>query len=198
MSLEQYFNDYPVQQVPAGTQILHQGDECQNYFLLVEGSVKIFARSANGREVVLYHVTPGKICVLTTTCLLGDKHFPAEAEAETALSVRMMPKRRFDELMEKSAEFRQQVFNNFGQRIGSLIETIEKLALETLEQRLAKYLLLQPCNPVQVTHQHIAAEIGTAREVVSRHLKRFEGMGWVKLDRSSINITDRTALHNLI
>jgi len=198
VSLEDYFSDYPLQQVPSGTQILHQGDECQNYFLLVDGSVKIFARSANGREVILYHITPGKICVLTTTCLLGDKRFPAEAVAETALSVRMMPKRRFDELMESSAGFRQQVFDNFGQRIGSLIETIEKLALETLEQRLAKYLLLQPCNPLQTTHQQIAAEIGTAREVVSRHLKRFESLGLVKLDRGSIELLDRTALHGLI
>ena len=140
MSLEHYFSDYPVQQVPAGTQILHQGDECQNYFLLVAGSVKIFARSENGREVVLYHVAPGKICVLTTTCLLGDKRFPAEAVAESALSVRMMPKHRFDELMENSAQFRRQIFDNFSQRIGSLIETIEKLALETLEQRLTNDL----------------------------------------------------------
>ncbi len=198
MSLEHYFNDYPLQQVPAGTQILHQGDECQNYFLLVSSSVKIFARSANGREVVLYHVAPGKICVLTTTCLLGDKRFPAEAIAESELSVRIMPKSRFDELMENSAEFRHQVFENFGQRIGRLIETIEKLVLETLEQRLAKYLLLQPCNPVGVTHQDIASEIGSAREVVSRHLKRFEAQGFVKLDRGSIELLDRTALHHLI
>lgn len=198
MSLEHYFNDYPLQQVPAGTQILHQGDECQNYFLLVSGSVKIFARSANGREVVLYHVAPGKICVLTTSCLLGNKRFPAEAIAESELSVRIMPKSRFDELMESSTEFRHQVFENFGQRIGSLIETIEKLALETLEQRLAKYLLLQPCNPVGVTHQDIASEIGSARDVVSRHLKRFEAQGFVKLDRGSIELLDRTALHDLI
>lgn len=109
-----------------------------------------------------------------------------------------MPKRRFDELMENSAEFRHQVFDNFGQRIGSLIETIEKLALETLEQRLAKYLLLQPCNPVQATHLDIASEIGSAREVVSRHLKRFESQGLVKLDRGSIELLDRTALHGLI
>lgn len=198
MSLEHYFSDYPLQQVPSGTQILHQGDECQNYFLLVSGSVKIFARSANGREVVLYHVAPGKICVLTTTCLLGDKRFPAEAVAESELSVRMMPKRRFDELMESSTEFRQQIFDNFGQRLGSLIETIEKLALETLEQRLVKYLLLQPCNPLQVTHQDIASEIGSAREVVSRYLKRFEAQDWLKLDRGSIELLDRIALHHLI
>jgi CRP/FNR family transcriptional regulator, anaerobic regulatory protein len=198
VSLEHYFSDYPLQQIPSGTQILHQGDECQHYFMLIAGSVKIFARSVNGREVVLYHVAPGKICVLTTTCLLGNKRFPAEAVAESELSVRIMPKHRFDELMENSAEFRHQVFDNFGQRIGSLIETIEKLALETLEQRLAKYLLLQPCNPVQVTHQDIASEIGSAREVVSRHLKRFETLGFLKLDRGSIELLDRTALHHLI
>lgn len=89
------------------------------------------------------------------------------------------------------------MFDNFGQRIGNLIETIEKLALETVEQRLVKHLLLQPGNPVRATHQQIAAEIGSAREVVSRQLKRLEAQGWVKLDRGSIELLDRASLYSL-
>ncbi|EGG98271.1 transcriptional regulator2C Crp/Fnr family [gamma proteobacterium IMCC2047] len=146
----------------------------------------------------MYRVTPGDMCVLTTSCLFSREPFPAEAVAETDLTVRMMPKSQFDRLVNESAEFRELVFKSFGRRLANLIGTVEKLALESIEQRLAKYLLLQPVNPLAITHQDLALEIGTAREVVSRHLKRFEAEGWIQLGRGYIELLDRQALHYLI
>lgn len=99
MAIARYFDGYHDIRVPAGHSILHQGDECLNYFLLRSGSVRLFTRGSNGREVTLYHVRPDSMCVLTTSCLLGQRRFPAEAVAETDLSVRMMPKARFDDLI---------------------------------------------------------------------------------------------------
>jgi len=184
--------------IPAGAQIFHQGQSCENYFILTEGVARVFTRSAAGKEVVLYRLEPGDMCVLTTSCLLSSQSFPAEALAETDMRVQMMPKNQFDRLMNESAEFRTFVFGSFGSRLSNLVSTVEKLALESIEQRLAKYLLLQPNTSVAITHQNLALEIGSAREVVSRHLKRFESEGWINLGRGYIELLNRQGLHDLI
>lgn len=191
-------NDLPEVNIPAGAGIFHQGQVCENYFILVEGGARIFTRSAAGKEVVLYRVEPGDMCVLTTSCLLSSQTFPAEAVAESDMRVKVMPKKQFDELVNDCPEFRGFVFKSFGSRLSNLIGTIEKLALESIEQRLAKYLLLQPDNHIVATHQQLALEIGSAREVVSRHLKRFESEGWITLGRGQIQLLDRQALHDQI
>lgn len=198
MTLESMLEALPELTIAAGSQVFHQGQPCDNYFILMAGSARVFTRSAAGKEVVLYRVEPGDMCVLTTSCLLSRQAFPAEAVAETDLRIKMMPKSQFDHLLNESSEFRQWVFKSFGRRLGNLIGTVEKLALETIEQRLAKYLLLQPSNPVVITHQNLALEIGSAREVVSRHLKRFESQGWIHLTRGHIELINRQALHDLI
>lgn len=197
-SLDTLLEHLPTVEIPAGQVVFHQGQICESYFVLMEGSVKVVARSAAGKEVVLYHVTPGDICVLTTACLLGQDNFPAEAIAETPLRLRLMPKRVFDQLLDTNAAFRAKVFTSFGDRIAGLIKTIEKVALETIEQRIAHFLLLQPHSHIDLTHQNIATEIGSVREVVSRQLKRFETQGWLTLGRGSIDILDRDALYHLI
>lgn len=183
--------------IAAGQQIFHQGDSCQQYFILTQGQARIFTRSSNGKEVILYQVSPGDICVLTTACLLGNEAFPAEALAETDLELRRLSKPEFEHLIDNHAEFRRFVFQGFGKRMNSLIATVQKLALETIEQRLAKHLLLQAHNPIETTHQAIAEQIGSAREVVSRHLKRFESEGLLGLGRGKIEILDRPRLFEL-
>ena len=198
MSLQDTLNALPEVEIPAGAEIFHQGQSCENYFILVAGRARIFTRSAAGKEVVLYHVEPGDMCVLTTSCLLSSQTFPAEAIAESDMRVKMMPKKQFDTLVNDSAVFRAFVFKSFGRRLSNLITTVEKLALESIEQRLAKYLLLQPSNKITATHQNIALEIGSAREVVSRHLKRFESDGWIDLGRGHVVLLNRQALHQLI
>lgn len=190
--------DLPEVTIPAGTEIFHQGQSCENYFIFVKGCARVFTRSVLGKEVVLYRVEPGDMCVLTTSCLLSSQTFPAEAIAEMDMRVKVMPKTQFDKLLNDSVEFREFVFKSFGHRLGNLITTVEKLALESIEQRLSKYLLLQPENRICTTHQEIALEIGSAREVVSRHLKRFEAEGWIGLGRGQIELLDRQSLHGLI
>ena len=197
MSIDELINKLPVVKISAGQILFHQGQVCEAYFILVRGSARVFTRSSSGKEVLLYHVEPGDLCILTTTCLLGGERYPAEGVAETDMAVRLLPKTQFDELINNNAEFRAMVFASFGARIGSLIRTIEKLTLESIEQRLAKYLLIQPGNSIHITHQDIAMEIGSAREVVSRHLKRFEAKQWLELGRGQIVILDREALYQL-
>ena len=197
MSIASYFDGYQDLQIPAGSPVLHQGDECLNYFLLKAGSVRLFTRSASGREVTLYHVQPDNICVLTTSCLLGGRRFPAEAVADTDLTVRMMPRARFEDLMETAPDFRNAVFQSLASRMDSLIQTIEKLALEPIDVRIAKYLLSFDSSLVRTTHQLMASEVGTAREVVSRHLKQLADRGMIQPERGAIRIVDPDALSEL-
>ncbi|GGY62029.1 Crp/Fnr family transcriptional regulator [Marinobacter zhanjiangensis] len=197
MSIARYFDGYQDIRIPAGHPMLHQGDECLHYFVLTSGSVRLFTRSASGREVTLYHVRPDDICVLTTSCLLGGRRFPAEAVADSELTVRMMPKVRFDDLMENAPGFRNAVFQSLSQRMDSLIQTIEKLALQPIDVRIANYLLSFDSDLVRTTHQLIASEVGTAREVVSRHLKQLASRGMIQPERSAIRILDPDALAKL-
>ena len=197
MSIARYFDGYQDISIPAGHPMLHQGDECLNYFVLTSGSVRLFTRSASGREVTLYHVRPDDICVLTTSCLLGGRRFPADAVTDTKVTVRMMPKARFDDLMETASGFRKAVFQSLAQRMDSLIQTIEKLALQPIDVRIAHYLLSFDAALVSTTHQLIAAEVGTAREVVSRHLKQLADRGLIQPERGTIRILDPDALAKL-
>jgi len=196
--LQQIIQKLPEQVVPEAQQIFYQGAACDQYFILTEGCVHVYTRSVNGKEVSLYRVAPGGMCVLTTASLIGKTPFPAEAVAESPLRLRTVTKKKFDELVGSSDAFRNFVFKDFGERINSLIKTIQQLALETIEQRLAKYLLMQPRGAINITHHELAVEIGSAREVISRHLKRLEKDRLVSLGRGVIEVLDRERLHSLI
>jgi len=186
--------------IPAGTTIFHQGDQCLNYLLVVSGSVKVITRAENGREIVLYHITSGGSCVLTTSCIISSEDYPAEGVTETDIVALAIPKLIFEQYMGESKAFRKQVFHSYGDRLIKLITLVEEISFAKLELRLAKYLLHNGSvnTPIHTTHQALATELGSAREVISRQLKEFENQGWVKLNRGKIEITNHDALTNLI
>ena len=178
----------------AGQVVFHQGDPCRHYLLLVEGSVRVVARASSGREVLLYRLGPGSSCVLTTSCLLGQDRYPAEGVAETAVRALALPAAVFQQGLDESAAFRRFVFENYARRLVDVIAVVETLASGGLEGRLARWLAAAPGPQVAVTHQRLAAELGTAREVVSRHLKALEREGLIAQGRGRIEILDRAAL----
>lgn len=152
----------------------------------------------SGREVVLYRVQPGQSCVLTTSCILAGEAYPATGVTDTEVQAFAIPKPEFDRAMDASAAFRRFVFANLGGRLAEVIERIEEVALQPLDRRLAALLLARAeAGHVAATHQQIAAELGSAREVVSRHLKRLEGRGLVHLARSSVELVDCEGLQAL-
>ncbi len=183
--------------IPQGTVLMRQGDRCGNYLLVVEGSVKVFARAENGREMVLYRIASGGSCILTTSCLLSSSHFPAEAVAESEVVALLLPAVLFQRGLTESEPFRRFVFDAYGQRVTDLILLVEEVAFRRVDVRLARYLLAQPTAELQATHQTIAAELGTAREVVSRQLKEFEQRGWIALGRGHLAVNDRKALSEI-
>lgn len=184
--------------LPAGQQVFYPGKTCESYLLLLSGLVKAQILSADGREVLLYHVRAGDSCVLTTSCLLGDNRYPAEGFTETAVTAFAIPAAVFHRCLTHSVFFREFVFHSFSSRLADVIKRMEALSFGTVDQKLAKALLDSDMLILHKTHHELALEMGSVREVVSRHLKRFESYGWLNLKRGSIEITDAQALRRLI
>ncbi|MEK0081913.1 Crp/Fnr family transcriptional regulator [Benzoatithermus flavus] len=186
--------------VPAGTVLFRPGDACTLYLVLLRGIVRVQLVSATGHEIVLYRVEPGESCVLTTACLLGHDAYAAEGVAETAIEGLGLTPSLFDRLIAESAEFRRFVFAGFGRRLADLMLLVNEVAFRRIDARLADWLLHRyAAGEVAIgsTHQAIAVELGTAREVVSRQLKEFERRGLVALARGRIELHDPAGLRRI-
>jgi len=178
--------------------VFSEGTRCQDFLFLTDGVVRVQRPTASGREIILYHVGPGQTCILTTTCLLGHADYPAQGVVERDARAVRMPVATFRELMAESDPFRRFVFAQIGARIALLMERVQTLAFDRTRTRLAR-LLLERCagkagTTITTTHQEVASELGTAREVVSRLLKDFERHGWVGLARGRVTVRDTDAL----
>lgn len=185
--------------MPAKATAFHQGDTCSNYLLILSGSIKVMTRAENGREIVLYRLGDGDSCVLTTSCLFGNARYPAEGVSETDVTALVIPAEDFHRAIQQSRPFREFVFSSFSSHLGSLISLVEEVAFGRLDIRLARHLLKLAGNKhvLETTHQQLATELGSAREVISRQLKDFESRSWLKLQRGSIEIVDRQSLQEL-
>jgi CRP/FNR family transcriptional regulator len=185
--------------LPANTPVFRQGDTCENYLLVINGSVKVFSRAENGREILLYRVQAGESCTLTTSCLLANNKYPAEGITETEVKALAIPLAAFNQGLQHSSDFRQFVFDGYGKRISDIIKLVEEISFGRLDIRLAKKLLLHVVGDMTIhsTHQNLATELGSAREVISRQLKDFENKGWIELQRGSIIIKNSQALEDL-
>ncbi len=182
--------------VPAGTAVFHPHDRCDHYLLVTEGKVKVSLITAGGHELLLYRVEAGESCVLTTTCLMASQPYPAEGVTETTVTALMIPKAAFDKALASSDGFRQIVFSHLSHRFADIIGRIEAVKYSDLDTRIANELLrrMDTAQHVATTHQALATEIGTSREVVSRHLKGLERRDLIRLGRGRIDILDATAL----
>lgn len=179
----------------AGATVFRPGSPCTSFLFVLDGSVRVQMTADTGRELLLYRVGPGETCVLTTSCLLGQDDYPAEGVVESETRAVALPLGRFQDLMARSDVFRRFVFHGFGSRLADLLATVEDTVFHGLEGRLARALLDKARDgALDATHQALAAELGTAREVVSRQLKSWERNGFVRLARGRIDIVDRSGL----
>ncbi len=196
---ERLVRESAVVSVPRGTVIFGPGKAPENLLLLLSGTVRVHQTSESGRDIVLYRVSAGESCVLTTACLLAYEDYLAEGVAESDVQAVAVPRRLFDELIAESSVFRRFVFTAYSRRITDLFLVIEEVAFQRMDIRLAHKLLERatPAGLLAITHQDMATELGTAREVVSRQLKEFHRRGWVEVARGEIRITDRDALQRL-
>jgi CRP/FNR family transcriptional regulator len=209
-SIRQYFdindpmyeilvNSAQLVQLERGRFVFHSGEKCAAFLILLEGEVRVQLTSASGREVTLYRISPGGSCILTTSCLLSHETYPAEAIASSAVVAAAIPDYVFQNALDRSRTFRAFVFEGFSQRLKNVIAKIEELAFTSIDVRLARTLLdLNSKGITSITHQQIAVELGTAREVVTRHLRRFESLRWVRLTRGQVAVIDEHSLRELV
>jgi CRP/FNR family transcriptional regulator len=185
--------------VPEGTVIFGPGKSPETLLLLISGRVRVQQTSDSGREIVLYRVEAGQSCVLTTACLLAHEDYTATGIAETDVRAVTIPRAVFDDLVSRSPAFRTFVFTAYARRITDLFHVIEAVAFQRVDIRLAQRLidLARGSDQIKATHQQMAAELGTAREVVSRQLGEFQRRGWIAQSRGTIQLTDSAALARL-
>ena len=188
-----------VVRVPAGTVIFGPGKSPDNLLLLLEGTVRVHQTSDTGREIVLYRVEAGQSCVLTTACLLAHEDYTAQGEAETEVEAVAIPRTVFDDLMAQSGEFRSFVFMAYSRRITDLFRVIDDVAFGRVDTRLAGRLVAmgKGLREIKVTHQQLATELGTAREVISRQMHEFQRRGWIAQSRGAVVIEDIEAISTL-
>ena len=182
--------------IAEGTELFAERHACRGFPLLIEGSIKVVKNTPAGREMLLYRVEPGGSCVITSSCLLGHTRYTARGIAETPLRLLMLPTALFEKLISGNAAFRDFVFHLLAERIAELMQLVEEVAFHRLDQRLAK-LLLGKSEPIHATHQTLADELGSVREIVSRLLKGFAAQGLVTLGRERIELVDRDGLRQL-
>ena len=176
-----------------GTELFAERQPCRGFPLLISGTIKVVKTTPAGREMLLYRVEPGGSCVITSSCLLGHTPYTARGIAETPLQMLILPTALFETLIADYAPFRDFVFHLLADRIAELMQLVEEVAFHRLDQRLAKLLLGKP-EPIQATHQALAEELGSVREIVSRLLKGFAAQGLVVLGRERISLLDREGL----
>ena len=188
------------QKIPKGTVIFRPGDSCSRFPFVISGSIRVQRVTELGREFALYWVNADETCILSTACILAEEPYHAEAIAETDVIAYVISSERFNELLDHSLTFRRLIFHGYAKRLTSLMARIEEILTSPISVRLAERLLfLAPTgNRVVTTHQSLASDLASAREVVSRVIKRFEREGWVKTDRGGIDLLDREALKALI
>lgn len=183
--------------LPPGAPVFAVGTPCRNSLLVISGSIRVQMISEGGREIVLYRVGAGESCVLTTSCLLAAEAYPAEARTETEVAAAVLPAGVFHDLLGRSPVFRTYIFQTYGRRITDLMLLIDEVAFRRIDVRLARFLV-DRCeragSGLAVTHQQLALELGSAREVISRQLKEFERRGWLILRRGQIDQVDVPAI----
>jgi CRP/FNR family transcriptional regulator len=174
---------------PAGLQIYTEGDACQAIAFMLSGEIRVYKTGTTGREITLYEIGPGETCILNASCILSGMSYPANAVTLSPVEVLLVPAPEFRRLISQYPEMRTFVFTLLSQRLTSVMELVEEVAFGRMDERLMEYIAdKSEDGKLHATHQRIASDLGTSREVVSRLLKGFEGQGRIALSRNLIEL----------
>ena len=186
--------------IPKDKTICQEADNCQMLPLILQGTIRVSKLSETGREITLYRIKPGESCVVTASSILGSTGFPALAVTETDVQAVLVPSDRLIAWLHQSDPWQQFIFRLVSMRIGEIIDIVEDIAFHRLDCRLAEFLLKKTSieNPsIRTTHNEIATELGSSREVISRILKHFEQKNILELSRGKIHILHTSELEVL-
>lgn len=189
-------NGLPTLSIPQGRLLFDETHSCLGFPLVSKGSIKVFKAFPNGRELLLYHVAAGETCVVSAACLFAGMPYTASAVTQGEVQLRLIPPALFDDLMEHTPFWRF-VMAQFTQRLSDLMALVDAVVTHRLDQRLAARLLAHREDQGEllcITHQQLADELASIREVVSRVLKQFEDQGWIVIERGALRIVSASAL----
>lgn len=183
---------------PAGTVLFRPGDACQGYVIVHTGTIRVSLTAANGREITLYRVQPGEVCLQTFGCLIEGRDYGAEGVAESDIVGEIVPAAAFQARLSEDAAFRNALFHAVAHRFVDFEERVEDIALVSLETRLARTLLrlAGEGDAISATHEALARETGSGRAAISRQLGQMVRMRWVTQDRGCLHISNRRALES--
>ena len=184
--------------IPAGRDVFVEGDRIDAIALLISGVVRVYKIGETGREITLYRFGLGESCILTANAILVQQSFPAIATVEKEAEAVMIPADAFRDWVRRYDLWRGFVFDLLSQRLSSMMAIVDEVAFRRMDVRLAAFLLNRGLshNPLRITHQEIAAELGSSREVISRLLEDFASREWVRLGRGTVEILDREILQD--
>lgn len=183
--------------VPAQQFICLEGDQCQALPFVVDGRARVYKSSDSGREITLYRLESGSSCILTASCILSTQPFPAFAVTETPVTAFMVPAPVFRDWLARYSVWREYTFGLLADRLAQVMALVEEVAFERMDVRLGSYLIAaSQAQPIlYTTHEAIAVELGSSREVVSRLLKNFEHKQFIALGRGQIRVINPQAMH---
>jgi CRP/FNR family transcriptional regulator len=187
--------------IPAGRDVMAEGDRAEAIPLLASGEIRVFRIGESGREITLYRFGQGECCVLTADSILGKRLFPACAKVEEEVEAVFIPASVFESWLARSPAWRQFVFDAMSRRLTSLMDTLDDVAFRRMDTRVASLLLersKQGGPRVRITHQEIADELGSSREVVSRILEDLQARGLIGLSRGLVEVTMPALLENSV
>ena len=187
--------------VKKGT-LLHNGDtDCQGLLLVEEGQLRAYILSEEGREVTIYRLFAMDLCLFSASCLMNSIQFDITIETEKGTSLWMIPPDVYKEVMEESAAAANFTNEVMASRFSEVMWLMEQVLWKSFDKRLAAFLteesILEGTGELKITHEKIAAHLGTAREVVTRMLKYFQTEGLVRLSRGTVEVLDSEGLRRL-
>ncbi|MEE9431785.1 MAG: Crp/Fnr family transcriptional regulator [Melioribacteraceae bacterium] len=181
--------------LPKDTLIFDEGSTTNNLAIIISGKVRVYKLAESGREITIYRINKGESCILTISSILSNLTYPARAVVEEDVEALVVPSDVFKELVNKDESWRNFTFGLMNTRFANVITVVEEIAFRRMDERILEFLFDKfnsSGNELNITHQEIAYELGTYREVVSRILKDFEKSGMVELARNKINILNIT------
>ena len=190
-----------VSECAAGEMLLSKGKECNGVVLAVRGQLRAYFESEDGKEITLYRLLPGDICILSASCVLKNITFEVTLEAEKPSAVCIIPAALWARLVERYGEVRTFSMELVNERFSEVMWVMEQMVSKNMGERVAAFLLeqsvLENTQSLTLTHEAIAKNLGTAREVVSRILKYLQGDGLLRVSRGRITLTDVKRLRQM-
>ena len=191
----------PLRAIPKGT-VIHNGHmSCTGIILVKSGQLRTYMLSDEGREITLYRLFEGDMCLLSAPCMLKSIQFDVTVETEKDTEVWIIPPNVYQQVMEQSAALAGYTLELMATRFSEVMWLMEQVMWKSLDKRIAAFLLeesaIEEADTLKITHEAIANHLGSPREVITRMLRYFQSEGMVRLSRGAVTLTDMRALHAL-